>query len=513
MCRTPKKYHEITSYDRSAMEPHAMDWAGRPDPYKSYPIGKKPVGEKPGLDSVALPEIDTLPEAALEAVYGPKIAEPPEAAPTLEALSKICLLSGGLTARSRQGSEYFYFRSAPSAGALYPNEMYYAAFDGNACSSGIYHCGIHNRFLTRLRDGCFTKYLTPAIPELPANAAGVFIISGIFFRSAWKYRKRAYRYVLLDGGHLAENLRLAISAAGYVFRLHHAFEDRKLDTLLGIDESREGSICCVSISGGTALEAGSGTTISPLPRWIQAASRVSSAEIVYPEITQMHEASKIVRQENAASGAVMDRLGLEVVGGYLKSIDSAIDPPVLDYSKTVLQRRSKRNFIFAAIGNNQLNYMLKLLCRTTGELIDENPAVSSSVCTGFVVGNVKGVDPGFYLLDPSAEKTGQVFSGSVIEKMTAVCLNQAWLKNAAIHFVFMTHLAMLEEKWGARGYRYAMLTAGRLGHAVYLGATALNLGCCGIGALYDNEARQVLGLNKDSALLYLVAVGKVRLKV
>ncbi len=157
--------------------------------------------------------------------------------------------------------------------------------------------------------------------------------------------------------------------------------------------------------------------------------------------------------------------------------------------------------------------MLKLLCRTAGELIEENPAVSSSVCTGVVIGNGQGVEPGFYLLDPSVEKTGRVFSGSVIEKMTAVCLDQAWLKNAAIHFVFMTHLGMLEEKWGARGYRYAMLTAGRLGHAVYLGATALNLGCCGIGALYDNEARQVLGLNEDSALLYLVAVGKVRLKV
>ena len=42
------------------------------------------------------------------------------------------------------------------------------------------------------------------------------------------------------------------------------------------------------------------------------------------------------------------------------------------------------------------------------------------------------------------------------------------------------------------------------------GATALDLGCCGIGALYDGEARELLGLNEESALLYLVATGPVK---
>ena len=67
-----------------------------------------------------------------------------------------------------------------------------------------------------------------------------------------------------------------------------------------------------------------------------------------------------------------------------------------------------------------------------------------------------------------------------------------------------------DRTWGPRGYRYAMLAAGRLGQTIYLGATALGLGCCGIGALYDEEARQLLGLNKKAALLYLVAAGPVK---
>jgi nitroreductase len=68
----------------------------------------------------------------------------------------------------------------------------------------------------------------------------------------------------------------------------------------------------------------------------------------------------------------------------------------------------------------------------------------------------------------------------------------------------------LQRAWGPRGYRYAMMTAGRLGQRLYIAATAMGLGCCGIGALYDGEARELLGLNESSRLLYLVAVGVVK---
>ena len=68
----------------------------------------------------------------------------------------------------------------------------------------------------------------------------------------------------------------------------------------------------------------------------------------------------------------------------------------------------------------------------------------------------------------------------------------------------------MDDAYGARGYRYAMMDAGILGQRLYLGSTALGLGCCGIGAFYDNEARALLSLNDDSYLLYLVAVGQVK---
>jgi SagB-type dehydrogenase family enzyme len=428
----------------------------------------------------------------------------------LETLSKICLLANGLTARSRQGDGYFYYRSAPSAGALYPNEMYFAAFDTQMLPTGIYHCGVHNRFLTRLRDGNFINNLLEAVPGLPADSAGMFIVSGIFFKSAWKYRKRAYRYVLLDGGHLAENLRLAISAAGYTCGLYHAFDDRHLDALMGVDEKREGSICCVSISGGSMPKDSLKSKINRLPESIMSASRVSSAEIVYPDIMDIHEAAKTVKASDSAAPAMINGLGLCPSDGYSLIQDSPADPAVLNYPETIFNRRSKRNFVPKPIARNHLSYLLTILCRAADSMIGIHPDMASSVNIGFLTNNVEGFDPGFYLLDSESEKAGRVFSGNIIEKMASVCLDQAWLKRAAVHFVFMSNLEILEKQFGARGYRYAMLTAGRLGHAVYLGATALGLGACGIGAIYDKEARQLLGLDDDSALLYLVAAGHTK---
>jgi nitroreductase len=54
------------------------------------------------------------------------------------------------------------------------------------------------------------------------------------------------------------------------------------------------------------------------------------------------------------------------------------------------------------------------------------------------------------------------------------------------------------------------MTAGRLGERIYIAATAMGLGCCGIGAFYDSEAVELLDLPSPTRLLYLVAVGAVK---
>lgn len=526
-------YHNITSYDRRAMEPHALDWRHQPSVYKVYS----------GAKTVDLEDIENLYAKSLGAVcrLGDQDAFKNNLNPT--DLSKILLLAGGLTGRQRQAGQDFYYRSAPSAGALYPNEIYIAWWAGGGLESGIYHVGIHNRRLSLLRPGDFRSPAGAAVGDGSPDLAAVFLITGIFFRSAWKYRKRAYRYVLLDAGHLAENLRLALNAAEIASSMTYDMDDAALDHLLDLDAGREGVLCGVRVYGCAAEAVEEKTaTIDALPESIRAAGRVSAAEIVYPDIAGMHAASRMIR--GGGSGQVvafestaptrtenhegiLDKLGVvperwQSLDDFSKNDSAKSDTGIstgqsrdvanmLDFAEAVIRRRSRRNFTDQPMVRSDFSHMLDLLCRASIESETGRDRVYvSSVVAGFLAGNIEGVVSGFYLLDPNRRRFGKVAENQMAGPMSRVCLDQEWLARAAVHFLFMSCLPDLDAPWGARGYRYAMMTAGRLGQVAYLGATALGLGCCGIGALYDHEARDLLGLNPESALLYLVAAGPVK---
>jgi len=179
-------------------------------------------------------------------------------------------------------------------------------------------------------------------------------------------------------------------------------------------------------------------------------------------------------------------------------------PEIIDYPDAVFRRRSRRNFVKKALSKQGMDALLRSVCRSDGSPYEQSAAV------GFLVGQAEGMEPGFYLLDGKKESWASVSSGQFVARSTSICLDQAWLVNAAVHFLFLANLEVLEKAWGARGYRYAMLTAGRIGQRLYIAAEALGMGCCGIGALYDGEAMEMLGLNQSSRLLYLVAVGNVK---
>ena len=133
-----------------------------------------------------------------------------------------------------------------------------------------------------------------------------------------------------------------------------------------------------------------------------------------------------------------------------------------------------------------------------------------SICTGFLTNGVESFEDGFYMMNEKAKSVGFVKSGAFTESLSHICLNQEWMANASFHFLFMTNMASLEKSWGPRGYRYAMMAAGMLGERLYLAASALGLGCCGIGAFYDGEASRLLGLNARSRVLYIISLGIVK---
>jgi SagB-type dehydrogenase family enzyme len=133
-------------------------------------------------------------------------------------------------------------RTAPSAGALYPLELYVLTPAVDGLSAGLHHYDPLGHALEELAsDGAGAAL--EAVLALPAHAAGAaaaVAITGVFWRSRFKYGLRGYRFTLLEAGHVAQSLVLAATALGLASCPCGRFFERRLDPLLeadGVDES------------------------------------------------------------------------------------------------------------------------------------------------------------------------------------------------------------------------------------------------------------------------------------
>jgi SagB-type dehydrogenase family enzyme len=483
-----KTYHHETSYFRGRLSGGMLDWASQPTPFKSY---SNPIST-PLIRTIAFPDISLweLGSGKGAGFYG-KIS--------FENLSAILYLAYGITASAKHAGGNFFYRSVPSAGALYPSELYLFIRDIRGVSEGLYHYDVLNHALTFIHD-------RPLKPEQDTGSA--FYISGIYFRSSWKYRERAYRYILLDSGHLLENLLLALDAFSIPSRAGLNFKDTLIGNWLKLDELHEGVLATVPLyqSGKSITEDQDEIQV---PSFSMENTLRLTSDIKYPMALQMHRAGYNFHAGIHSVLSMTDQIGVSVAQWEkIHAPESTSEPN--SFSSAVIQRRSRRNFIPRPLPNRSYLKLLEIAVRTWQRQNMDDLHWASSICLGFIANLVEGVQPGFYLVDALQKTIGSVHSGSDSKKIASVCLDQEWLKNASIYFLLITNLEYLDRMWGPRGYRYAVITAGRIGQGIYLGGTALNLGVCGIGAFYDDEARQILGLNSSSGLIYLVAAGMVR---
>ncbi len=498
MTQTAGAYHEKTRYERSNMGGHSLDWQNQPDVFKTYADG----------ESIAMPREMPLPREDLFTLYE-RASEPRSGHDVfdLEKLSRILLLTYTLTSQARHPDGMFYFRSAASAGALYPTEIYVMSDGMKDLNPGLYHFSIANHRLVKLRDG----RLSGAVKEFLTNPTGssplTFFLSAIFFRSAWKYRDRSYRYHLLDTGHVLENLALSLKALAYEFEITFDFDDRAINHLLGLDENREVALAVCRVKGAFEQDGRlESRTIEDLSEAVKEASRVSPHEFDTSVVRAVHTAG----YERVLPGKTDLDMGnaIGIIPESWVSVSSESPPHIsVSYPDAVFRRRSSRNFVAEPLPISYLRALVNVLSATDH---GGKERYARSICTGFLTGGVESLRDGFYLMDEEKNGFGLIKPGAFAGPMSHICLDQGWMGGASLHFMFMTNMDVLERSWGPRGYRYAMMTAGRMGETLYLAAAALGLGCCGIGAFYDGEAGGLLGLNEASRVLYVVSLGVVK---
>lgn len=231
------EFQIATKYVRDRMDSHSLDWAAQPETHKTYPDAVRIALDTPRLKGGA-----SLWAVIKERQSVRLFGQQPIAAMEL---SRILWASQGVTHRSGE----YAFRAAPSAGALYPVETYLAVHRVDGIEPGIYHYAVLDHELEQLETGDSALLTARAALDqrVALEAAVVLIWTGVFGRAKWKYRQRAYRYVYLDAGHIAENAALSAVGLGLGSCQIAAIYDDEANALLGVDGEHESVIYMTAI--------------------------------------------------------------------------------------------------------------------------------------------------------------------------------------------------------------------------------------------------------------------------
>jgi SagB-type dehydrogenase family enzyme len=282
---TVLRYHERTKhhFNRFAAGPGGLDWANQPDPFRRYagaPLTRLPI--------LAPAEEPASPD--YEGLYARGAA--PVAPRTMRGLSRLLEYSLALSAWKQAGEARWALRANPSSGNLHPTEGY-VLIGGIAElgeSPGLFHYAPREHGLERRAD-CPEALYARLVRGLPPQAFLVGL-SSVYWREAWKYGERAFRYCQHDAGHALGALRIAAAALAWSALVLDGTPDEAIDALLGLDRSadfesaeRESAELVMALWPGDAQSQTDGLELEAVmelkqQRWYGKANRLSPQEPV-----------------------------------------------------------------------------------------------------------------------------------------------------------------------------------------------------------------------------------------
>lgn len=233
------QYLQSTRFERDSMHNRQRPAIAEAEPFKRYPQTGK----------IALPRTWSLEEEHLTPLLQNRrsLRKYSQEPVSLEHLAFILWAAQGITG---QAGRYF-FRTTPSAGALYPVETYLSAHSIDGLAAGLYHFDVEHFALDRLTENDSAEAVARGCLDQTflAQAAVVFLWTGIFRRAMRKYGDRGMRYILLDAGHICQNVMTAAEAVGCGGCPIAAFYDHELNRLLQIDGEEESILYAASVGG------------------------------------------------------------------------------------------------------------------------------------------------------------------------------------------------------------------------------------------------------------------------
>lgn len=230
-------FQKETKYYRGRLPGGRLDWGSVPDTYKRYSESPRVTLPPPSFGQVV---------SIWEVMKKRRSVREFKAEPiSLSDLSHILWASQGIT----QKVQGVHLRTTPSAGALYPVETYLVVNAVSELEAGVYHYAVESHELEQLKRGDFRASIARAAldQDVVFFANVVFVWTAIFERSRWKYQQRAYRYVYMDAGHIAQNVALSAVALELSSCQIGALYDDEANVLLGVDDAHESTIYMTAV--------------------------------------------------------------------------------------------------------------------------------------------------------------------------------------------------------------------------------------------------------------------------
>jgi len=421
-------YHASTkhSYNSVRTNPNRLSWEDQPGTYKNYPDSY----EKVKLD------LDKEEDNFLYHI-------------------------AGLTTKKSYPSGEYYLRINPSAGALYPNELYFQVRGVEGKEDGVYHYEVKSSSLTLLQSINDDEGLEPYFGCKTAMKGYLFLVSAIYYRSSWKYKDRAFRYCLLDAGHLLGCIEASALLKPHAVQMVYTIEREKLNRMFGFEE-REWFLAGCSMA-------------VPLH-----GQEVSALEFEIPYV----DGSRTFEKNDLIEEAYIETMRLENCKRQIKAAKFTYNTNKL--KETIFARRSQRGFNEGAITKGQFNYIMDVMHQPILSDCDEDVSVY------VVLNRVLDMPLGLY-------KDGEyVKHGDFAKHAGYLSLEQYSLSQQGAMAFFLTSKA--------KNYQALYQKAGIIGQRLYVAAQYMHIGCSGVGAYYDDEVNTFV--ENDEMVLYALAIGK-----
>jgi hypothetical protein len=447
-----QRLHRLTSYEPGRDWDAPVDDPGVLQDLQVNDFGRLPwfVKRYPeGLPRIPLPrELPQTSAPALAVLAG--TAEVSRAALDLAQLSRLLYLSAGVVRTMERPYGIHPFRAAGSAGGRFPLEVYVAVPPGGPLPAGVHWYDPSGHALVR-------------VGPPPRGGGPAVVVTGVPWRTGWRYRERGYRHVYWDAGTMLAQLLTLSDSAGLTAALYSRFPDVGVAALVGADRVHELPVAVVGLDGAApAVEAGGRA----------AAGEVDAAPVEFPLVTAAQRAGEC------------DRLGRPWERGDPVPVPVLASAPV----ESVIAARGSQRRMDHSRGLSQD------LLRTCMGIAVRGLGLSHWV----VVHDVAGLPPGVYRW-PALD--APVRAGALRDELHRVCLGQALARDAAFVAIAAADLAGLSDQ----EYRAAHLAAGLAEGRLHLAAYALGASASGM-TFIDSEMLAVLGEPLDALLFTCVGV-------